>query len=135
MNEKKKANPMNINGIEEWMTQFFIDPFTSLLDETTFRIDLFETNDEYIIEAELGENIVKEDIHIEVKREKLIISIIGNRKNTQVEDENKCSRSITLPFSIDNKKVVANLLNGILEVKITKKGYHPIKQTIQISSL
>lgn len=134
MNEKKKANPMNINGIEEWMTQFFIDPFTTLLDETTFRVDLFETNDEYIIEAELGENIVKEDIHIEVKREKLIISIIDN-KNTQVEDENKCSRSITLPFSIENKKVVANLLNGILEVKITKKGYHPIKQTIQIGNL
>ncbi|MGN7942713.1 Hsp20 family protein [Virgibacillus sp. 6R] len=134
MNEKKKANPMNINGIEEWMTQFFIDPFTTLLDETTFRVDLFETNDEYIIEAEIGDNIVKEDIHIEVKREKLIISIIAN-KNTQIEDENKCSRSITLPFSIENKKVVANLLNGILEVKITKKGYHPIKQTIHIGNL
>ncbi|MDQ0229924.1 Hsp20/alpha crystallin family protein [Metabacillus malikii] len=119
----KKKNPLSINGIEEWMEQFFIDPFTTLLDEQTFRIDLFETNDEYIIEAEVGD-IPKEDIQIETKAEKVTIYIEQNSTDNdkQLETGN-CKRTIILPYQIDNNKINATLSNGLLEVRISKHHY------------
>jgi HSP20 family molecular chaperone IbpA len=113
---------MNINGIEEWMTQFFTDPFTSLLDEHTFRVDLFETSEEFIIEAELGETKKKEDIQITTCIEKIKISVQSN-VSKQNEDENnneEISRTITLPYSIEDKEIIATFNHGILEIKIAK---------------
>ena len=106
---------MDINGIEEWMTQFFTDPFTSLLDEQTFRLDLFETGDEFIVEAELGEAISKEMIALDVRKDHLHISILDSK---QKEQERK--RTVILPFPIEKKKISATFINGILEIKISK---------------
>lgn len=119
MNIKKCSNPKNISGIEEWMTQFFTDPFTSLLDEQTFRVDLFETNDDYIVEAELNEQIQTEDIKIQVSHEHIIITI--NTKNKLKEKEsNEIIRKVTLPYSVEQKEIIATFTNGILEIKISK---------------
>ncbi|MBU7592311.1 Hsp20/alpha crystallin family protein [Metabacillus halosaccharovorans] len=115
MNKKKCSNPMDIQGIEEWMSQFFTDPFTSLLDEQTFRLDLFETGEEFIVEAELGETISTDEINITVNKEQLYISILDGN---QVERERR--RTVVLPFSIEKKKITACYTNGILEIKISK---------------
>lgn len=127
MNIRKCSNPMNIKGIEEWMTQFFTDPFTSLLDEHSFRVDLFETSEEFIIEAELGECKKKEDIHITVLIEKLIITVNEKSKEELINEE--LTRTIILPYCIDEKEIVATLNNGILEIKISKVGCYPTKHT------
>ena len=120
MNIKKCSNPMNINGIEEWMAQFFIDPFTSLLDEHTFRVDLFETSEDFIIEAELGEKKKKKDIQITASNEKITISIRpDSSKKSEVVSEN-ITRTITLPYDIEKKEIIASLNNGILEINISK---------------
>ncbi|MCM3439662.1 Hsp20/alpha crystallin family protein [Metabacillus halosaccharovorans] len=115
MNKKKCSNPMDIHGIEEWMSQFFTDPFTSLLDEQTFRLDLFETGEDFIVEAELGEALSTEMINITVNREHLYISVLDGN---QGEHERK--RTVVLPFSIERKKITASFTNGILEIKISK---------------
>ncbi len=115
MNRKKCSKPMDINGIEEWMTQFFTDPFTSLLDEQTFRLDLFETGEDFIVEAELGERVLVEEIKLEVQRDHLCISVYNRSKDDEI-----INRNIMFPFSIDKKKINATYSNGILEVKISK---------------
>ncbi|WP_226526823.1 Hsp20/alpha crystallin family protein [Metabacillus niabensis] len=115
MNKKKCSNPMDIHGIEEWMSQFFTDPFTSLLDEQTFRLDLFETGDAFIVEAELGEAISTELINITVNREHLYITVLDGN-----QEEHERKRTVVLPFSIERKKITASFTNGILEVKISK---------------
>lgn len=123
MNIRRCSNPLNINGIEEWMTQFFTDPFTNLLDEQTFRVDLFETNENYIIEAELGKTIEKEDIQVCTSIETVKISVQQKR----VEHQNKgkqrdeiITRTVILPYKIEDKVIIASFINGILEVKISK---------------
>ncbi|WP_226665394.1 Hsp20/alpha crystallin family protein [Metabacillus litoralis] len=115
MNIRKCSNPMNINGIEEWMTQFFIDPFTNLLDEHTFRIDLFETSEDFIIEAELGVEIKKDTIAVTVNKEEITISIPAPQ-----QEDDKVTRKIILPITIEDKKIVATFINGILEINISK---------------
>ncbi|MBM7603106.1 HSP20 family molecular chaperone IbpA [Metabacillus crassostreae] len=114
MNIRKCSNPMNIKGIEEWMTQFFVDPFTNLLDEETFRVDLFETSEEFIIEAELGDKIKKENISVTVNKEVITISILALQQNDEV------TRNIILPINIEDKKITAIFNNGILETNISK---------------
>ncbi|MBO1510150.1 Hsp20/alpha crystallin family protein [Metabacillus bambusae] len=135
MNIRKCSNPMNINGIEEWMTQFFTDPFTSLLDEHTFRVDLFETSEDFIIEAELGETKKKEDIQITTCIEKIKISVQSNVSNENEEEKNneEIARTITLPYSIEDKEIIAAFNHGILEIKIAKNSSCEQKRnTIQI---
>lgn len=131
MNMKKCSNPMNINGIEEWMSQFFSDPFTTLLDEHTFRVDLFETSDEFIIEAELGELTKKDDIQITASKEKIKISVSPNKneKNKVECSDDDIERTIKFPFSIEDKVIIAVMSNGILEVKISKDGQSSNKNT------
>ncbi|WP_175639006.1 Hsp20/alpha crystallin family protein [Metabacillus schmidteae] len=115
MSKKKCSNPMDIKGIEEWMTQFFTDPFTSLLDEQTFRLDLFETGEEFIVEAELGEEIEKEMINIVVKQDCLHITVLETNHG-----KHERKRKVVLPFPIEKKKIAASFTNGILEIKISK---------------
>ena len=43
---KKMISRLILKIIDKWLETFFLDPLTSYLDETTFRIDLFETADE-----------------------------------------------------------------------------------------
>lgn len=123
MNIRRCSNPLNINGIEEWMTQFFTDPFTNLLDEQTFRVDLFETNENYIIEAELGKTIEKEDIQVCTSIETVKISVqqkrVEHQKKGKQSDE-IITRTVILPYKIEDKVIIASFINGILEVKISK---------------
>lgn len=113
MNIRKCSNPMNIKGIEEWMTQFFVDPFTNLLDEETFRVDLFETSEEFIIEAELGDKIKKENISVTVNKEVITISVLALQNDI-------VTRNIILPIKIEDKKITTIFNNGILEINISK---------------
>ncbi|WP_299090732.1 Hsp20/alpha crystallin family protein [uncultured Metabacillus sp.] len=129
MNIRKCSNPMNINGIEEWMTQFFIDPFTSLLDEHTFRVDLFETSEEFIIEAELREK-KKENIHITAVKEKIMITVRSESDpNHNEQSSEDIIRKITLPIVIEDKDIHAIFNNGILEIKIAKNADRINKRT------
>lgn len=123
MNIRKCSDPMKIKGIEEWMTQFFTDPFTNILDEHTFRVDLFETSEDFIVEAELGETQKKEEIDITIRKEQLTINVhpptCHNNKNEDGKD-GAIKRKITLPYPIDDKEISAIFSNGILEIIISK---------------
>lgn len=127
MDKKENSKPMHIEGLEDWMEQFFDDPFTSCLDEYQFRVDLFETQKEYIIEAELC------GFHAE----QVSITVNGNVIQIQVIDYNQppinqtvLERMVTLPFSLETKKITARFQNNILEIFIKKKGRRKRKKKI-----
>ncbi|MFZ3587801.1 Hsp20/alpha crystallin family protein [Bacillus sp. DJP31] len=114
---------LEIEGIEEWMNQFVIDPF---FDGNTdgIRLDLFETESSYIIEA-IVTGYSKEDIIIKVVLDGIHIHLNHSGKET--------SRFVKLPFSLCKKRIHALFEHEILEITIyknkkrkTKKRYRTI---------
>lgn len=116
MGKKKTPNPCDLKGIEEWMIQFLQDPFTSFLDDYTFRVDLFETSTSYIVEAYI-ENKQKNHISIEIKNDSLTISVVLK------DEESPKERTVILPFYLEDKWIEAKYEDPILEVKVLKEGF------------
>ena len=110
-----KSNPLSLNGLEDWMKQFLEDPY--LLDDYQFRIDLFETQNEYIIEAELS-GYQPDQIQLNVQDDAFHIKLTDceNPPNDKVLTE----RVVTLPFELETKKIEALFRNEILEIYIKK---------------
>ncbi|MCQ6275733.1 Hsp20/alpha crystallin family protein [Bacillus sp. V3B] len=110
---KKDDKPIDIDVIDKWLETFFLDPFTSYLDETIFRIDLFETAEEFILEALLLE-YNKNEVSVFLTEDKILIEA-----NHYQGDEHK-TRMISFPFSIVHHRVKATFESGVLEVFISK---------------
>ncbi|WP_338452332.1 Hsp20/alpha crystallin family protein [Niallia oryzisoli] len=114
MVQEKDEKPLDLSVIDKWLETFFLDPLTSYLDETTFRIDLFETAEEFIVEA-LLQNYHAEEIEVLLKEDAVWIQ--AGKSNPKVESK---SRKIPFPFPIINHEVTASFSSGILEVFISK---------------
>ena len=120
---KKKAaqnQAFDFAIVEKWLENYFLDPLTSYYDQTQFQIDLFETEHEWIVEANLSDFNVK-DIKIYIEEKKLTISVM---KHPPSLTHHTRSRSIEFPFYIKDQDISASFTNGILEIFIskTKKG-------------
>lgn len=131
MNNFENSKPLPIDGLEDWMRQFLEDPY--LLDEYQFRVDLFETQNEYIIEAELS-GYQPEQIQLKVKDDTFHIKL----SNCDEPSTNTvlAERVVTLPFELEKKKIEALFRNDILEIYIKKNGKRKKKKnTIKIKVL
>ncbi|WP_159439911.1 Hsp20/alpha crystallin family protein [Bacillus sinesaloumensis] len=117
MNNFDKSNPFSFHGLEDWMKQFLDDPY--LLDDYQFRIDLFETQNEYIIEAELS-GYQPEQIQLNVENDTFRIKLTDCVKPPN--DTVLTERVVTLPFELEKKKIEALFRNEILEIYIKKNG-------------
>jgi HSP20 family molecular chaperone IbpA len=109
------SNPLSLNGLEDWMKQFLEDPY--LLDDYQFRIDLFETQNEYIIEAELS-GYQPDQIQLNVQNDAFYIKLTDSEKPPN--DTVLTERVVTLPFELEKKKIEALFRNEILEIHIKK---------------
>lgn len=118
---------------------FFNDSWTlgNSLSVRSFRIDVQENENEYIVEAELP-GVKKEEINIDLNEGRLNISI---EREDRKDRENKnyihresryasMSRSIYLPDA-KHEGVKARLDNGILAINIPK-GDRPNRRRIEI---
>jgi HSP20 family molecular chaperone IbpA len=120
----KKKHPQNQTFdfalVEKWLENYFLDPLTSYYDQTQFQIDLFETDQEWIVEAILND-FKASDLRIYIQEKKLTISA-SNPPLYQPHYQR--SRSIEFPFYINEQDISAVFTNGILEIFIskTKKG-------------
>ena len=95
----------------------------------TPRVDISETDKEFIIKAELPE-VNKEDVKVTVANG--VLSISGERKQEKEEEGKKFhrieryygsfTRSFTLPDNVDETKVDASYKDGMLNLKIEKTG-------------
>ncbi|MFB6467751.1 Hsp20/alpha crystallin family protein [Cytobacillus sp. Hz8] len=104
-------------ALEKWLESYFLDPLTSFLDHYTFRIDIFETAEEYILEALLIDFELT-SISIYIDQCQISISVIHQGKTT--------SRSVKFPILINKQVVSASFSKGILEISISKKKTLPI---------
>ncbi|MGM0411500.1 MAG: Hsp20/alpha crystallin family protein [Bacillota bacterium] len=120
------------------VNDFFSDAF-NVIDSKSFKTDVKETDEEYIIESELP-GLNKEDINIEMTDDYLTISA-QNEEKVEDEGENYIRRerrtgSYQRVFRIDNVKddeIKANYDNGILTLTLPKKEKtKPEKRTIDI---
>lgn len=116
MKPKKDLSPIDFDLVERWLENYCLDPLTTQDDLTQFRIDLYETEQEWIVEALLNEYDSSE-IKVFIEEKNLIIT--ARQPSTSPSLQNRI-RSINFPFHIINQKVTANFINGILEVFISK---------------
>ncbi|WP_312093942.1 Hsp20/alpha crystallin family protein [Niallia sp.] len=105
-----------IHLMDEWFKNHFLDPLTSVLDETEFRIDVYETEKEYIVEALLP-NCQPSDIHLSVEKNLLTIKAI--LQDTISHEEKR--RTIDFPIPITQNPIHAVYTNQILEIFIKKE--------------
>ncbi|MCP3940144.1 MAG: Hsp20/alpha crystallin family protein [Desulfobacteraceae bacterium] len=104
------------------------------------QMDIFETRDEIIIQAEIA-GVNKRDIIIEVNNK--AVKITGRRKNNQPDPTatfrlaeiqfGLFERVLYLPNIIDVEKVSALLSNGFLELTLGKLFNKHIKQKTNVS--
>ncbi len=97
--------------MEKWLDSYFLDPLTSYLDETIFRVDLYDSENYFIVEALLP-NVKKEDIEIVVENQSIHIKVKDSAKIK--------TRTITFPIPISDKKMRATFENDILEIYLYK---------------
>ncbi|AYV70792.1 Hsp20 family protein [Bacillus sp. PK3-056] len=110
--------------MDEWLKNHFLDPLTSVLDETEFRIDVYETDKEFIVEALLT-NCQKSSIYLSVNKNVLTIKAMIHDSNLFEEKQ----RSIEFPVSIDQNPIHAVFANEILEIFIQKEQQQNKKLT------
>jgi HSP20 family molecular chaperone IbpA len=118
MNSKKNEKPFHTDLWEKWLESFFLDPFTSILDQTQFRVELYDSDTEVIIEATLPQHLSSQiDVYLDVSN--VVIKVNSLSKHTK-------ERTISFPFTINSQKVEATFSNEILEIVISK--IHQVNQ-------
>ncbi|MBM7691412.1 HSP20 family molecular chaperone IbpA [Peribacillus deserti] len=96
---------------DEWMKAYSLDPFTTYLDYTVFRVDVFNTVEAYIVEA-LLDHCHSKDYMVLVKENELVIRLLVEKEHLE--------RKIYFPSSIHSKTIQSTLKDDILEVKVFK---------------
>ncbi|WP_335868953.1 hypothetical protein [Bacillus sp. 2205SS5-2] len=109
-----KSSDDNLEKWEQLLKGVLLDPFTNYLDENQFRIDLFDTTDEYIVEIFTSEMEI-EEIEISKSDANLNISL-----KCEKEQEAR-KRSIPFPFSLKQHHINAKYQGDWLEVYIKKE--------------
>lgn len=113
----KDDKQLKLDDIDRWLEDFFLDPLTSYFDETAFRIDLFETAEEYIVEALLPAYKLQQ---IEIILEYNRITIQAHNGSLK---ENTKERIIPFPFPVTGHEVTAEYHDEVLEVFIAKNKF------------
>ena len=116
------------NRMDRMLRKFDLPNEELLTAEWLPAADVVETKDAILIKTELP-GINEKDIHVEF--ENGLLTIRGERKfEKETDDKNyrrvertygKFFRTFTLPPNVDDKKIAAGYVNGLLEIEIPKK--------------
>ncbi|MCP8969125.1 Hsp20/alpha crystallin family protein [Ectobacillus ponti] len=118
--KKKKESLFRVEGFEQWMDQFLADPYASFHYPSGIRVDLFETETEYIIEADLPD---VEQQHICVQKEEAGLCILVAKQPEQLIE-----RHIQLPIDMRDRLMNASLECGLLSIHISKSKMAPANE-------
>ncbi|MFO8050742.1 MAG: Hsp20/alpha crystallin family protein [Thermoplasmatota archaeon] len=97
-------------------------------------MDMTDKGDRFELSIDLP-GVNKEDIELSLDGDMLSISVESEEKKEKKEEgkylfrersEYSCSRSIRLPDEVDEEKIKANMVEGVLKVDLPKK--HPEKK-------
>lgn len=139
---RKRNDLMNagFGDFQNMLDDFFSDawPMRRSLASDTFKIDVQDMDDHYLVEAEMpGMN--KEDIKISAHEGKLNISVEKNEENTEnngnyIHRERRfssMSRNVFLG-DMDDQGIRAKLDDGVLKIEIQKKIKQETSNYIEI---
>lgn len=110
-----------------------------MLDNDTIRLDITETDQAYLIKAEMP-GVKREDIKVSIQGDQVSISAETGAEQERTEGNVVCReryhgkqyRSFSLPQSVDEENAHAVCHDGVLELNLPKKGGTGAKQlTIQ----
>lgn len=126
-------------NFSDLMDEFFNDVVNDRRDNFVPGIDISETEDQFLISAELP-GMSKEDINISLENGRLAIS--GERTFENEEKGKKYhrvetkygsfERSFQLPDNVDEDSISATYENGLLNISIDKNE-DKVKKQIEIS--
>jgi HSP20 family protein len=115
-----------IKGILQTIDDFFRTPFPHM----SFPLHFSENDREYVIKAELA-GIKKEQIQVDVLSNTLTITVKHQEEFVEEDDRkhffrkkqshSQASRTVTLPFAINERAIKATFDNGLLKIKIPKQ--------------
>ncbi|WP_251554718.1 Hsp20/alpha crystallin family protein [Neobacillus muris] len=115
-----------VRGFLQSIDDFFSTPFPF---QPGFHVDTAETDNEYIVSAELP-GVKKEQIHLHTSGSTLTISIENKELETTEDEHNsiyrrkyvhkQSSRTIVLPTMINEKKIKASYRDGLLKIRIPR---------------
>ena len=130
-NKKNKEISTN-TGFEDFynvLDDYFSNdwPFKRTLTHDTFKVDVEDNGNEYLIEAEVP-GIDKKDINVELNDGKLMISITRD-ENSESKKKNfihreRCYSSMSRSIYLEDAKpdgIKAKLENGLLKVVVPKE--------------
>jgi HSP20 family protein len=130
-----------VDSFFNMIDDFFSDPWLerSRFARDTFKVDIQETPEAYIVEAELP-GIQKDEVAVDLRDGNLTIAVkreekINEKKKNYIHQERRCSamsRSIYLGDA-DADGVKARLENGVLSIDVPrqKKADHTKRIEIQ----
>ena len=120
-------NEKPIKGFLQSIDDFFKSPFPP---GGSFHVDTIETGNEYIISAELP-GVKREQIHLNISGNYLTISVENKELETAEDEYNqiyrrkylqqKSSKTISLPHTINEKNVKASYRDGLLKISIPQE--------------
>lgn len=126
--ERKYHDLFDFNSILE---NFFNDTvFPSFYSNSgQMKVDIRETDKEYIVEAELP-GVKKDEINVEIDENRLTIAVqrseqVDEQKDNYIRKERRCC-SMARSFAVDNiliDKVTAKFENGLLVITLPKKEH------------
>ncbi|MDQ0253901.1 HSP20 family molecular chaperone IbpA [Evansella vedderi] len=112
------------------LDSLFQDTFRQLSAARFIPINQYETQSEYVIEAEIP-GIKKEQISLDVYHNYIKISVQSEEILEQKDDKNqlikhnsryeRAERVVALPFGVNESEVNAELRDGILTIRIPNK--------------
>ncbi|WP_286232022.1 Hsp20/alpha crystallin family protein [Neobacillus mesonae] len=118
--DKKNINhnhSPDFDSMDQWLRDYFLDPKTEHDDHTLFKIDIYETDDHWIVEAVLKDYVSSE---IKVRIEDTDLLITAQKHASLTSPFPKKERTIQFPFKIIHHCVTAFFQNGILEIFLSK---------------
>ncbi|MCP3740948.1 hypothetical protein [Rossellomorea sp. BNER] len=126
---RAEENDFILEDWECWMKKWLLDPKTAKLDETQFRIDLFDTTNHFIIEVPMG-SLDADELIIKKEGSTLLIELSSFSINEQK------IREIDFPFSLKNHQVFAKFQLQKAEIYIEKtKRSTPTTDNIRIQGI
>ncbi|MBT2575165.1 Hsp20/alpha crystallin family protein [Bacillus sp. ISL-51] len=109
MNHSK--NDEEFDDMEEWLRQFYEDPY-AWYDET-LPIDLYETSQQYIIEADLTALQPIQMLTVTLSGCEFILSVKSAERTLK--------KQMMLPFYLNDKHIYTDFTNHILTVSMNKE--------------
>lgn len=126
-NEVARFEPFR--GFEDFVKDFRLRPAWHELDESRIKMDVSETDQAYVVKAEIP-GVKKEEIKIDIDGNQVSISAETKKETEEKKGETVVRseryygqqyRSFTLAKEIDDAKAEAKYRDGVLELTLPKK--------------